>query len=193
METKEVKAANETVNNNDKKQTPAATNMRPNIAGKDKSDENSVKNTAQATPAAPSQTPAPAASVAASPAKAETTEPVKTAEPTKKELKAELQETKTRGLEDTVKLVEQLGKKIAQKNKLFNTVSNLDTFVVSQNDDKDDASADSKFLRCELVISDDDNNEFVTKNPYIISRVVDMVKQLCIEKLAEVEATIVIP
>jgi len=175
-------------NNNEVKTT-----IRPSLTGKEAKDD-TAKN----------QTPAPAAPVKAEPqAEVKTgsspaqnnqpANPAQPAEPTKKELKAELQENKARGLEDTVKLVEQLGKKIAQKNKLFNTVSNLDTFVVTQSDDKDDASADSKFLRCELVISDDDNNEFVTKNPYIITRVVDMVKQLCIEKLAEVEATIVIP
>lgn len=189
METKAAdKKGAQGANNNEVK-----TNIRPNLTGKEAKDD-TAKN----------QTPAPTVPVKAepqaevktssSPAQdnqlANTAQPV---EPTKKELKAELQETKARGLDDTVKLVEQLGKKIAQKNKLFNTVSNLDAFVVTQSDDKDDVSADSKFPRCELVISDDGGEEFVTKNPFIIARVVDMVKQLCIEKLAEVEATIIIP
>jgi hypothetical protein len=115
------------------------------------------------------------------------------AEPTKKELKEQLKEQQERKLADTVKLVEALGKKIAQKNKLQNTVANLDGFTIAQSDDKDDMASDSRFARCELVISDDDGNEFVTKNPFIIAYVAHEVKELCIEKLAEVEASIVIP
>jgi len=96
-------------------------------------------------------------------------------------------------LADTVKLVESLGKKIAQKNKLQNTIGNLDSFTIAQNDDKDDMASDSRFHRCELIIHDDDGEEFVTKNPFIIAYVAHEVKQLCIDKLAEVEASIVIP
>jgi hypothetical protein len=113
-------------------------------------------------------------------------------EPSKKELKELFQQQQARKLEETVKLVEALGKKISQKNKLQNTIANLDAFTVAQNDD-DDMSADSRFHRCELIIHDDDGEEFVTKNPFIIAYVAHEVKQLCIEKLEEVEATIVIP
>ncbi|WP_426672021.1 hypothetical protein ACPPVU_12380 [Mucilaginibacter sp. McL0603] len=115
------------------------------------------------------------------------------AEPTKKEIKEQLREQQERKLADTVKVVEALSKKIAQKNKLQNTIGNLDSFTIAQNDDKDDMASDSRFQRCELVISDDDGNEFVTKNPYIIAYVAHEVKQLCIDKLAEVEASIIIP
>ena len=125
------------------------------------------------------------------PAKAGQAQPQ--AEPNKKELKENFAVQQAQRLENTVKLVEQLGKKIAQKNKLQNTISNLDSFTVTQNDEKDDMASDSRFARCELVISDDDGNEFVTKNPFIIAYVAQEVKQLCIDKLAEVEASIVIP
>jgi chemotaxis protein histidine kinase CheA len=125
------------------------------------------------------------------PAKAEQAQPQ--AEPNKKELKESFAVQQAQRLENTVKLVEQLGKKIAQKNKLQNTISNLDSFTFTQNDEKDDMASDSRFARCELVISDDDGNEFVTKNPFIIAYVAQEVKQLCIDKLAEVEASIVIP
>jgi hypothetical protein len=114
-------------------------------------------------------------------------------EPSKKEIKEQLREQQARKLADTVKLVEVLGKKIAQKNKLQNTIANLDSFTVAQNEDKDDMASDSRFQRCELVISDDDGNEFVTKNPFIIAYVAHEVKELCIEKLEEVEASITIP
>jgi len=114
-------------------------------------------------------------------------------EPTKKELKEQLQQQLAKQIEETEKLVEQLGKKIAQKKKLQNTIANLDGFTLAQSDDKDDMASDSRFQRCELVITDDDGNEFVTKNPFIIAYVAHEVRQLCVDKLAEVEATIVIP
>ncbi|WP_419699048.1 hypothetical protein [Mucilaginibacter sp. NFX135] len=133
----------------------------------------------------------PAEPVKTEPANAEQAQPQ--AESNKKELKESFAVQQAQRLENTVKLVEQLGKKIAQKNKLQNTISNLDSFTVTQNDEKDDMASDSRFARCELVISDDDGNEFVTKNPFIIAYVAQEVKQLCIDKLAEVEASIVIP
>lgn len=115
------------------------------------------------------------------------------AEPSKKELKEQYIAQQERKLAETVKIVEVLGKKIAQSNKLKNTIANIDSFTITQSDDKDDMASDSRFARCELVISDDDGNEFVTKNPFIIAYVAQEVKQLCIDKLAEVEAGIIIP
>jgi hypothetical protein len=115
------------------------------------------------------------------------------AEPSKKELKEQLKAQQERKLADTVKMVEALGKKIGQRNKLENTISNIDGFTIAQNDDKDDMASDSRFARCELVISDDEGNEFVTKNPFIIAYVAHEVRALCVDKLKEVEASIVIP
>lgn len=200
MDTKVKSASNANTTQNNRTSNSAINNMRSNVPGKDKNDDNKNQSTAESpqtataagaedkTNGALGATQQPAG--AAQPSQAEA---VATAEPSKKDIKASLQEQNARGLEDTVKLVEQLGKKISQKNKLSNTISNLDSFIVTQSDDKDDMAADSKFPRCELVISDDGGEEFVTKNPFIISKVVDMVKQLCIDKLAEVEATIIIP
>lgn len=140
--------------------------------------------------------PEPAKSTLA--AEAAKTEPARTEaaapaqEPSKKEVKENFAMEQARKLEETEKIVEQLGKKIAQKKKLHTTIGNLDTFVLTQNDD-DDMASDSRFSRCELSITDDDGKEFVTRNPYIIAYVAHEVKQLCIDKLAEVEASIVIP
>lgn len=159
-------------------------NLPVNTQFDDKKDEpkkEEVKKEEPKAEAAP--TPAPQAEQP----KAAETQPQ--AEPSKKELK----EQQARKLEDTVKMVEALGKKIAQKNKLQNTIGNIDSFTITQNDDKDDMASDSRFARCELVISDDEGNEFVTKNPFIIAYVAHEVKELCIEKLKEVEASIVIP
>ena len=114
-------------------------------------------------------------------------------EPTKKELKQHIVFEQMRRLEDTEKLVEQLSKKIGQKRKLQETIDNLDKFTVQQNEDNDDVASDSKFGRCQLILRDDEGREFVTKNAYIIAHVATEVRVLCVDKLAEVEATIVIP
>jgi hypothetical protein len=177
----EVKTANQAGTNSETK--PQTINNLP-VSNRfdDKKDEPKKEEPKAETPA----TPAPQAEQP----KAEEAKPQ--TEPSKKELKEQLREQQERKLADTVKLVEALGKKIAQKNKLQNTIANLDSFNLTQNE-QDDMASDSRFVRCELVISDDDGNEFVTKNPFIIAYVAQEVKQLCIDKLADVEASIVIP
>ncbi|TWI97586.1 hypothetical protein JN11_03408 [Mucilaginibacter frigoritolerans] len=155
-------------------------NLPVSTAFNDKKDEAKKEEPKTETPAKQQEQP-----------KAEEAKPQ--AEPSKKELKEQLREQQARKLADTVKLVEVLGKKIAQKNKLQNTIANLDSFTVGQNEDKDDMASDSRFHRCELIIHDDDGEEFVTKNPFIIAYVAHEVRGLCVEKLAEVEASIVIP
>ena len=115
------------------------------------------------------------------------------AEPTKPGLKEEVRAEKpVPNLEETVKLVSGLGKKIAQRDKVKNTIANLDSFSIAQTDD-DEVTDGNKFQRCELVITDDKENEFVTKNPYIIDHVAQYVNSLCVEKLAEIEASIILP
>lgn len=191
-----------------KNNQPVKTETRPSLTGKEAKNETAKD---KATAQNPQDEKAQAAEVKAGhtanldsqpvkPADAPKAEEVKQgeeakpqAEPSKKELKEQFIAQQERKLAETVKIVEVLGKKIAQKNKLENTIANLDSFTVTQSDDKDDMASDSRFARCELVISDDDGNEFVTKNPFIIAYVAQEVKQLCIDKLAEVEASIVIP
>jgi len=203
MNNKEVKnvAVQGTATN---KKGTTKTDIRPSLTGKEVKDEtakdkapapNPQDEKAQATEIKAGDT-ANLDNQLVQPADAPKAEEVKRAgeaEPTKKELKEQFIAQQERKLAETVKIVEVLGKKIAQKNKLENTIANLDSFTVTQSDDKDDMASDSRFARCELVISDDDGNEFVTKNPFIIAYVAQEVKQLCIDKLAEVEASIVIP
>ncbi|MFI5137717.1 MAG: hypothetical protein ACHQIM_07805 [Sphingobacteriales bacterium] len=186
----------------------AKNNIRPNLTGKDAKDEagkdKTPAQTSQSEEAKTSEAKTdntatvdnqPANVVEASKAEElkQGEEAKPQAEPTKKEIKEHFIAQQERKLAETVKIVEVLGKKIAQKNKLENTIANIDSFTVTRSDDKDDMASDSRFARCELVISDDDGNEFVTKNPFIIAYVAQEVKQLCIDKLAEVEASIVIP
>jgi hypothetical protein len=186
----------------------AKNNNRPNLTGKEAKDEagkdktpgqtsqGEEAKTSEAKTDSTATTDNQPANVAEAPKAEELKQGEETkpqAEPTKKEIKEQFQAQQERKLAETVKIVEVLGKKIAQKTKLENTIGNIDSFTVTQSDDKDDMASDSRFARCELVISDDDGNEFVTKNPFIIAYVAQEVKQLCIDKLAEVEASIVIP
>ncbi|WP_426587926.1 hypothetical protein [Mucilaginibacter sp. R-33] len=113
-------------------------------------------------------------------------------EPTKKEIKELFSLKPFFNLDATVKLVGDLSKKIAQRDRLKGTIDNLDTFTIQANEDGD-VTGNNKFYRCELIIRDDNGNEFVTKNAYIIDHVSQYVNSLCVEKLAEIEAEIIIP
>ncbi|MEO3406820.1 hypothetical protein AAFN85_23085 [Mucilaginibacter sp. CAU 1740] len=113
-------------------------------------------------------------------------------EPTKKELKEHFSLKPFFNLDATVKLVGDLSKKIAQRDRLKGTIDNLDTFSIQANEDGD-VTGNNKFYRCELILRDDNGNEFVTKNAYIIDHVTQYVNSLCVEKLAEIEAEIIIP
>jgi len=179
----ETKVKNNSAVNNANGNGQKVNNLPVSTAFNDKKDE-PKKEEVKPEPTKPEETkPSEPAKQAEQPAQ----------EPSKKELKEQFQQQQAKKLEETEKLVEQLGKKIAQKKKLQNTIANLDGFTLAQSEDKDDLASDSRFQRCELVITDDEGNEFVTKNPFIIAYVAHEVRQLCVDKLAEVEATIVIP
>lgn len=181
------------------------TTNRPNITGKeknenDKSDaakahaETPQDETAQGTEVKAGDTPVNQVNQPAQATEAVKPEPQEQpqAEPTKKELKEQLIAKRVFNLDTTVKMVADLSKKIAQRDRLKNTIANLDTFAIQANEDGD-VTESNKFHRCELTITDDEGNEFVTKNAYIIDHVAQYVNSLCIEKLAEIEAEIVIP
>lgn len=183
------------------------TNIRPNITGKEKN-ENDKSDAAKAPAETPQEETAQGTEVKAGDAPAyvnqvnqpaQATEAVKPepqeqpqAEPSKKELKEQLLAKRVFNLDTTVKMVADLSKKIAQRDRLKNTIANLDTFAIQANEDGD-VTESNKFHRCELTITDDEGNEFVTKNAYIIDHVAQYVNSLCVEKLAEIEAEIVIP
>lgn len=191
-----------------KKNNEVKNNIRPSVTGKEAKNNEAVKDNAPAqTPQVEeNQTPEVKtdSSVAVDNQPANTTAAPKAgdvkhgeeaqpqAEPTKKEIKEQLQLKPVFNLDTTVKLVSELSKKITQRDKLRATIDNLDTFTIASNEDGD-VTGSNKFYRCELTISDDEGNEFVTKNAYIIDHVAQYVNSLCVEKLAEIEAEIVIP
>jgi hypothetical protein len=105
-------------------------------------------------------------------------------------------ETKTEkpalNLEGTLKLVEELHRRMVQRGRLVYTIDNLDKFEVEQKEEAEDTTS-NYYQGCELEIIDDKRNKFSTKNPVIIKAVALFVRDLCTNRLAEIEAEITIP
>ncbi|SFA58458.1 hypothetical protein SAMN04488511_11958 [Pedobacter suwonensis] len=127
------------------------------------------------------------------PVKSAVTPEAPKAEPTKIELKEQLQEQKPQmNLDATIKFALELNRRINQRGKLLDTINTLEEFEVLQKDDADETES-NHYQRCELTIEDDKGREFTTKNPFIINAVAAMVNKLCIDKLAEIEGDIHFP
>jgi len=95
-------------------------------------------------------------------------------------------------LEGTLKFIEEMHRKAKQRTKLQQTIQNLDEFEVELRDEAD--TTDTNFYNgCVLTIEDDNRRKFETKNPTIIWTVAQLVNNMCVDKLAEIEAGIVIP
>lgn len=92
-------------------------------------------------------------------------------------------------LEQTLKKIKELGRLSNQRDKLIATIDNLDAFEVQQLDQAEETNL-NHFQRCELTITDDNGNDFSTKNPFIINVVAGNIKTLYTEKLGEIEAQI---
>lgn len=95
-------------------------------------------------------------------------------------------------LESTLKLVEELHRRKVQRDKLMDTIQSLEAFEVNQKDEAEESGI-TNYSRCELTIADDKGKSFSTKNPVIIFHVTQYVNALCIDKLAQIEAGIIIP
>ncbi|SRR5258708_4773918 len=95
-------------------------------------------------------------------------------------------------LEGTLKFIEEKHRLVKQRVKLQDTINNLDAFEVELRDEAD--TTDTNYYNgCVLTIQDDKRNTFETKNPTIIWTVAQLVNHMCVEKLAEIEAGIVLP
>jgi len=112
------------------------------------------------------------------------------AEATKAEVKAE-QQKPVLNLEGTLKLVEELHRRKIQRDKLIETINNLESFEFDLKEEADETDG-NYYQGCTLTIVDDNRKSFTTKNPTIIWTVAQMVNSLCVNKLAEIEAGIVI-
>ncbi|MCR8560464.1 hypothetical protein KXD93_22610 [Mucilaginibacter sp. BJC16-A38] len=95
-------------------------------------------------------------------------------------------------LDGTLKLVEELHRKKIQRDKLLETIDNLEGFEFDLKEEADETGGNI-YQGCALTITDDKRQTFTTKNPTIIWTVAQMVNRLCVDKLAEIESGIQIP
>jgi len=95
-------------------------------------------------------------------------------------------------LEGTLKLLEELHRRKIQRDKLLETINNLDAFEFDLKEEVDETDG-NYYQGCTLTIEDDKRQKFTTKNPTIIWTVSQMVNRLCVDKLAEIEAGIILP
>ncbi|RKR83353.1 hypothetical protein BDD43_3559 [Mucilaginibacter gracilis] len=112
------------------------------------------------------------------------------AEHFKPELKAEPVKP-VRNLTETIKVLEELHRLTLQRNKLLATIDNLESFEVGLKEDFDETEG-NYYTGCILTIEDDTRKKFTTKNPLIIWTVAQQINSICVAKLGEVEAKIVI-
>jgi len=118
--------------------------------------------------------------------KAEEAQP---AEKTKIELK---QSVTMRNVEATEHIVEDLYTRVVHRRRFNETINRLDKFTFDLKDTVDH-DKENYYSGCGLTIKDSKGNEFVTRNPKLIQKIALFTRNLCIEKLAEIEAEIVLP
>jgi len=131
------------------------------------------------------ETEAPKAQVNEQP-KAEEAKAEPKAEPKPQPLKTAL------NLEETLKLVAELNRRKMQRDKLMDTIDNLEAFEIDIKEDADETDGNI-YQGCVLTIEDDNRRKFTTKNPVIIWTVAQQVNSMCVNKLSEIEAGIILP
>ncbi|MEJ2881513.1 hypothetical protein [Pedobacter sp. GR22-6] len=114
-------------------------------------------------------------------------------EPSKLQIKTQIAQTISNQkaiLERTIKLGDDLARKIRHRDNLQTIITTLTEFEVELKDDVDETDG-NHFQGCVLTIKDDKGGSFTTKNPVIIKHVAEEVNTLCQAKLEEVETGII--
>ena len=120
------------------------------------------------------------------------TETAKNEEP-KKEVENEEKKVKPAlNLESTLQVVEILHQQSVHRERLLKRITELDNFEITLNSESEELES-SHFQGCQLIISDDNGRSFATKTSGLITLVTSFIRQACVEKLAEIEAHIVLP
>ncbi|MGM9475273.1 hypothetical protein ACS5PU_02540 [Pedobacter sp. GSP4] len=116
------------------------------------------------------------------------------ADPSKADLKEQLTQQKhALNLDETLKLVAELSKRTALRDRYKGYIDDLAGFEEAQRESLDELEDESAFQFCELVITDNNGNRFITKSPSVIRGTVAFISGRLAERLAEVEAGIVLP
>ncbi len=95
-------------------------------------------------------------------------------------------------LEFTLEVLEELQKKMRQRGTLKNTIDKLNKFEIDLEEEEDEMGG-NQYQDCMLMIKDDKQNRFETRNPVVIEAVTAFIKDMCTDRLADIEATIVLP
>jgi hypothetical protein len=96
-------------------------------------------------------------------------------------------------LDETLKLVAELAKRTALRDRYMGYIDALEGFEEGQKELLDELEDETAFSFCELVITDNKGSRFSTKSPSVIKGTVDFIRGRLAERLAEVEAGIVLP
>jgi len=175
---------------------PSKTENRPNIPGKAKNDE-PLKNQNPGT--APEASKAKDAEVKTVQPAAADNQPVNSSATAEKqelndsETKAEVKYIKpTMNLEQTIKTVNDLHRRSIQRLALIARIKLLEDFEVKLVEENDELES-NPYQGCRLIIKDDKGRDFTTNTPGLIRMVAQFIFNACHEKLAEIEANIVLP
>jgi len=115
-------------------------------------------------------------------------------EPSKMEIKEQQgQQKPALNLEETLKLVAELAKRTALRDRYKSYIDHLAGFEQEQKENVDELEDETAFQQCELVITDNKGNRFSTKSPLVIKGTVVFISGRFAERMAEVEAGIVLP
>lgn len=95
-------------------------------------------------------------------------------------------------LQLTLKVVEDLHRRSVQRINLISRIKQLEDFEVTLEKGNDELE-ENPYQGCKLIIQDDQHRQFVTTTPGLIRMVSQFIFNACNEKLAEIEAHIVLP
>jgi len=95
-------------------------------------------------------------------------------------------------LEGTLKLVDELHRRSIQRVNLISRIKQLEVFEVNLTAENDELE-ENPYQGCKLIIEDDKGRRFITTTPGLIRLVAQFIFNACNEKLADIEAHIVLP
>lgn len=115
-------------------------------------------------------------------------------EATKAEIKEQLtQQKRALNLEETLKLVADLAKKTGLRDRYKEYIDGLNDFEKLQKENVDELEDEGAFQQCELTITHAKGYRFSIKSPSVIKGTVAFMASRLGERMAEVEASIVLP
>ena len=95
-------------------------------------------------------------------------------------------------LEGTLKLVDELHRRSIQRINLIARIKQLEEFQVNLATENDELE-ENPYQGCKLILEDDKRRQFITTTPGLIRLVAQFIYNACNEKLADIEAHIILP